>query len=81
MFTSINEAIEVVGIFTKGKFIPKKFKWQQRIIPITQITLTSDIKDAGIKKRLYSVLNQQTLYRLEFNRESEHWTLLEVWSE
>lgn len=81
MFTSINESIEVVGIFAHARFTPKKFRWQQRVIPISQITLTSDIKDAGIKKRLYSVLNEKTLYRLEFNRDTEHWTLLEIWSE
>ncbi len=81
MFTSITEAIDVVCVFANGKCIPKKFKWRERVISISQITLINDTKDAGIKKRLYSVMDQKTLYRLEFNRDTEHWTLLEIWSE
>jgi len=81
MFTSINESIEIAGVFSGGKFVPKKFRWRERVITISQITLVNDTKDAGIKKRLYSVLDQKTLYRLEFNRDTEHWTLLEIWSE
>ena len=79
MYQTINENISVVGVYVNFKFIPKKFKWKERIFLIKEITLSNDVKDGVIKKRLYSVLANDNLYRLEFNRESEKWQILEVW--
>lgn len=80
-YERINEPIDVVGSYTHGHFTPKKFRWGQRVLHIDQITLQSDIKDGGVKKRLVSVAVGAELYRLEFNRDSEQWWLREVWVE
>lgn len=80
-YQCINEIISVVGIYKNYTFIPHKFKWNQKIYPINQVTLTSNVKDGGVKKRLYSVVSQSNTYRLEFNRDTETWYLLEVWVE
>lgn len=79
MYQTISESIDVVGVYTKNTFTPKKFRWKSKEYWINQITLKSDTKDGGIKKRLYSVLVGQDLYRLSFNRENESWTLEEIW--
>lgn len=81
MYLTINEEISVVGIYTRSKFIPKKFKWKNNVFPIKEITLFNDVRDGYIKKRLYSVISDGNFYRLEFNRESERWLILEVWCE
>lgn len=77
----INESIDVAGVYLKSTFIPKKFRWKSREFVITQITMRSDTKDGGIKKRLYSVMVGRELYRLTFNRDMETWQLEEVWIE
>lgn len=81
MFTPIHESISVAGVFTANGFAPKKFQWKQTTYPIEEITLISNVKNGGIRKRLYSVMSKGNLYRLEFNRENETWILEEIWME
>jgi hypothetical protein len=81
MYQKIHEAISVIGVYKNSKFKPKKFYWRSKIYCIDQITLWSNIKDGGAKKRLYSVLARGNLYRLCFNRENETWFLEEIWCE
>ncbi len=81
MYQTVNEEIEVAGVYSHSRFIPKKFKWNNKIFPIKEITLSNSVKDGLIKRRLYSVLSGVNLYRIEFNRESEQWKILEVWCE
>ena len=68
-------------MYKQTAFIPKKIKWGERILLIQEITLVSEIRDGKVKKRLYSVLCGKDLYRLLFDRETEIWTLEEIWVE
>lgn len=79
MYQKITESIEVAGVYQKSHFFPRKFRWKNQEYVISEITLKSDIKDGGVKKRLYSVLVNRELYRLTFNRDDESWTLEEIW--
>ncbi len=79
MYQTIHEEISILGVYSKSKFIPKKFKWKNKNYTIDQITLISDTRDGNIKKRLYSVISKGNVYRLEFNRKTEKWLLEEIW--
>lgn len=81
MYQTIDEPIEVVGVYKQHHFFPRKFRWHHQEYTVSEITLRSDTKDGAIRKRLYSVMCGGTLYRLEFNRETEAWILQEVWVE
>lgn len=81
MFQKIGERIAVAGVYKGSLFTPKKFSWKTRIFTIEKVTLISDTRDGMVRKRIYSVLSGKTLYRLLFNRETEHWTLEELWVE
>lgn len=81
MYQKINEVISVLGVYSKSGLIPKKFKWNERVFQINQITLSNEVRDGSIYKRLYSVVSGSEVYRLEFNRTTEQWRLLEVWVE
>lgn len=81
MFQRIDEKIEVLGIYSKAKFIPKKIKWKEKVFLVEEITLISELRDGLVKKRLYSIVSGGNLYRLMFNRETEIWVLEEVWME
>lgn len=81
MYQPINETISVLGIYARSQFTPKKFKWRERVYPISEITLTADTKDGGVLYRLYSVIAEANVYRIKFNRDSETWLLEEVWYE
>jgi hypothetical protein len=81
MYQTIDESIVVAGVYRGGKFEPKKFQWGRQTIEISAITLVSDVKDGGVKKRYFSVISGNNVYRLIFNRESEQWYLGELWIE
>lgn len=81
MFHTIGEKISVAGVYRGGAFIPKKFQWNKKTLNIDQVTLIADTKDGGVRRRIYSVLSGTTLYRILFNRETEIWTLEEIWVE
>lgn len=79
MYQKIAETIAVVGSYNRHHFIPRKFLWRNREFIIKEITLISDVRDGAVKLRWYSVLVGQEVYRLLFNRDSETWTLDELW--
>ena len=81
MYQRIAEKIAVAGWYTRGTFAPRKFRWRERDYPISQITLKSDVKDGGVRYRIYSVMANQELYRLSFDRDNEQWELTELWVE
>ena len=80
-YQTIHEKISIVGVYANGHFIPKKFRWGERVLRIDQITLQSDVKDGGIRQRFISVMVNNEVYRLCFNRETEDWWVEEVWVE
>ena len=81
MYQTIHETVAVVGTYKDGMFVPRKFKWGERVMPIETITMVNDTRDGIRKKRLYSLVSKGTVFRLEFDRDSEHWLLLELWVE
>lgn len=81
MYQPVQEKITVAGVFAQGKFEPKKFRWKNRTITIEEITMQARVRDAGVQKQFYSVLNQGNLYRLCYTLDSQEWELAEVWYE
>lgn len=81
MLEPIGEQIAVAGVYKSSGFEPRYFMWNHTKYDIQKITLISDVKDGNIKKRHYSVLVKNQLFRLLFDRDSEKWTLEEVWVE
>lgn len=81
MYQTIGEDIEVIGIFKRGKLMPRKFQWRQQVLDIQEVTMINDTRDGGVKKRFYSVMSGGNLFRLSFNRDSEVWRVEEIWCE
>lgn len=81
MYQTIDEAINVLGIFQNASFTPRKFKWNNRSYSIEKITSIHDLRDGGVVKRRYAVVSGANLYLLEYNRTEETWILSQVWCE
>jgi len=82
MYQRIDEKIAVVGVYqpaSRLKFEPKKFLWLHKTYLVEAITLVNDVKDGGVRKRLYSLVSGGNIYRVCFNRDSEIWQLEEIW--
>lgn len=81
MYQTIGEPIEVVGVYARQTFSPRKFLWNRREYPVDRTTAVISIRDGQTRKRRYSIMSGSTSYRLLFNRDSEVWTLEELWVE
>lgn len=81
MYQIIGEKVSVIGVYTPGKFQPKKFQWRQQVFPIQKVHSVHDFKDGARRKRRFSVFAQGNIYLLEFDREIETWTLEQIWVE
>ena len=81
MYQPIEEEIQVAGVYSEGKFIPKKFQWRNRAYSVEEITFSAASRDGEIKLQHFSVSSGGNLYRLIFNRDSQHWKLAEIWCE
>lgn len=81
MYQTIGEAIEVIGVYARQTFTPRKFLWNHREYLIERTTAVISIRDGTTRKRRYAVMSGSTSYRLLFNRDAEVWTLEELWVE
>jgi hypothetical protein len=81
MNQTINEPIEVAGVYKNHHFKPVKFLWRSKTYQVEQITLISELKDGNVRRRLYSIICKGNLYRLLFDRDAESWKLEEIWCE
>lgn len=71
----------MIGVYSSGKFEPRKFLWRHKEYVISQVTFRHDRKNGGRKQRMYSVESQGTVYRILFDRDTEEWMLEELWVE
>lgn len=81
MYQRIGETIAVAGVYHPGKFIPKRFQWNQRTFNITQINTSHDFRDGSVRKRQFSVSVGENVYLIQFDRDQETWTLEQLWVE
>ncbi len=81
MYQRIGEDISIIGIYQKGRFIPKKMQWQAKTFAIEQICSVHDFKDGAVRKRRFSIMSGTNIYLIEFDRDRETWLLEQVWVE
>ncbi len=79
MYQTIHERVRVAGIFDQADFKPIWFVWRRRKFNVEKITLVSDLKDGAIKKKMYSVLADGNLYRLDHCPAEQTWVLEQTW--
>ncbi len=79
MYQTIHETIKVGGIFHQAQFKPLWFVWQEKRFDINEITLISDLKNGKVKKKLFSVLANDNLYRLDYCPADQTWFLEQIW--
>lgn len=81
VFTPIYETIQTAGVYKKDTFVPRYFLWKSKKIAVESITYIADYSEGNMLLRSYSILSGGTLYRLVFNRTTEHWMISEIYYE
>jgi hypothetical protein len=77
MATEIREQIKVMAIFDK-EVRPVKFKWNNRVYPVKEITYTWRTKEGNASVLHFSVTDGASLYELTYNQSTMKWSLEQV---
>jgi hypothetical protein len=80
-YLTIHETIQVAGVYAQAKFQPTAFVWSGKKWNISEVTAIVNQRDGGVELRHYSVVANQQVCRLLFNRDAEKWWLEEIWDE
>ena len=82
MDQEINQPIEVMAVFEKGRMIPVRFRWNGRVIKIIHITSRWRTNEGRFRKKHYSVMNQNSeFFQLTYKERTSEWFLNKIWVE
>jgi hypothetical protein len=82
MDQEINQPIEVMAVFEKGKMLPVRFRWNGRVVKIVHITARWRTNEGRFRKKHYSVMNQNSeFFQLTYKERTSEWFLNRIWVE
>jgi hypothetical protein len=80
MRTVINEEVEVVAVFSKGRkaLVPKKVRWQGKVYDITECGVWNPRRKGREFHHFITAATNAICFYLDVNAETMRWTLLET---
>lgn len=80
MLETINEAVEVLALFTGGKASPLRFRWRTKVVKVSKVTGQWMRHEGEARLYFYSVLGDTSDYfELCYDGKALTWTLSKVW--
>jgi hypothetical protein len=80
MIESIEEPIEVLGLFRGGGLQPLRFRWKNRVIQVRKVTGDWSVNDGRDRIYYFSVLGDNSdYYELSYHTRKLAWQLSRVW--
>ena len=79
MLEQINQQIEVLVAFMKGKVLPLSFSWNEKKYSISKVNLVHSERIGRDKCYYFSVSSGADYFKLQFNTENNKWTLAEAY--
>ncbi|MCJ7458669.1 MAG: hypothetical protein MUP17_06740 [candidate division Zixibacteria bacterium] len=82
MYQDIDEQVEVIALFQKGKILPLKFRWKGKTYKILRLE-NKWKSDLGEKRCWhFSVTDSASnFFQLTYNEEYQTWSLSKLWVE
>ncbi|HUT33393.1 MAG TPA: hypothetical protein VNE39_07950 [Planctomycetota bacterium] len=75
----LNEPIDVVTVFRKGRMAPVKFRWGGRTYPVTHVAYRWVTRQGAYPVHHFSITTQDSqLYEIVLNTQTMQWSLLQV---
>lgn len=82
MDQEINQPIEVMVVFQKGRMIPVRFRWNGRVIKIAKITGWWRTDEGKFRIRHFAVIDKSSqFFQLSYKERTAEWFLSKVWVE
>jgi len=79
MLEQINQQIEVLVAFMKGKVLPLSFCWNDKKYSINKVNLVHSERIGRDKYYYFSVSAGEDYFKLQFNTENNKWLLAEAY--
>jgi hypothetical protein len=79
MYNEVNEPIEVLCAYVKGKALPLYFRWHDRRYKIDQVNLVHSQRRGRDKLYFFSVSNSKNYFKLCHDTEKNSWNLIEAY--
>lgn len=78
METRIDEPVDVLASFRGVTVMPRRFRWQGRVITVTTLNLAYRVQEGTATQRYFSVSNPTATYLLKFDPLHLNWRLESV---
>ncbi|MBD3232120.1 MAG: hypothetical protein GF315_00180 [candidate division Zixibacteria bacterium] len=80
MYQDINEAVNVIALFTKGKITPIKFQWNNKPVKVMQVTGKWKSSNGRFNIRHFTVIDESDNFmQLSYDDQQLAWTLDRIW--
>jgi len=78
----INQPIEVMVVFQKGRMVPVRFRWNGRVIKIAKLTGWWRTNEGKFRIRHFAVMDQNSqFFQLTYKERTAEWFLSKIWVE
>lgn len=82
MFESLNDPVDVLGMFTGDEIEPLRFRWKGRVIRVRRITGRWSRREGQSLLRYFSVEGQGAdTYELFYDPRGPRWILSRAWTD
>jgi hypothetical protein len=82
MDQEINQPVEVMVIFEKGRMIPVRFRWNGRVIKVAKLTGWWRSNEGKFRIRHFAVIDQNSqFFQLTYKERTAEWFLNKIWVE
>lgn len=79
----INERVNIITIYDslKGSVMPVKLQWRGREYKINKLGYHHKVRQGRTLLHVFSVSNETTAFKLQFNTDTLEWFLQEIYDE
>jgi hypothetical protein len=81
MFESLNDSVDVLTIFTDGKFEPLRFRWKGKVVRVRKVTGSWSRREGQTLLRYFAVEGERAdTYELCYDPRGPRWILSRAWT-
>ena len=82
MDQEIDQPIDVIVVFQKGRMVPVRFRWNGRVIKIARVTGRWKTSQGKSQIRHFAVLDKDSQFcQLSYRERTGEWFLDKIWME
>ncbi len=82
MDQDINQPIDVIVVFQKGRMVPVRFRWDGKVVRIARVTGRWKTNQGTFEVKHFAVIDQDSQFcQLSYKERTAEWFLDKIWLE